>query len=1073
MKQSPICLVFRALNLISFLTFFTLLVSQVGYAQSVIKAEYYFDTDPGAGNGTAVSILPGDTTTYTGTLSATTLPPGFHRMAFRVKDSQGRWGIPEARVFYVFQIPPHSSQITKAEYYFDTDPGIGNATNLPISPDDTVTLTKLLPGNSLSNGWHKVGLRTKDNFGKWTIREERSFYVGPCSTPTPANVVGWWSTDDATSADPTIPDLAGNQPGVLVNSNTFPFNGVFDGVDDYIGLPDNPAWAFGNQNFTIELLASFATVGGTSPDPQDKIIGQSEGFGTAKKWTLSYWNNRLVFTVANGSAYTVDFGPSFSPVANQWYHVAMTRSGDTLRMFADGVKIGQQVFPGLVLPDVSAPVTMGYVEWLHLGGDQGYLKGGLDEITLYNRALTQTEIASLATANRSGKCKVLSITTGQIPDGQFGHPYSFSLSAAFGQTPYKWTLVSGSLPDGVTLDSNGVLKGSPKVAGGFSFQVRVKDGSNAISQKSFVWNVLVTKPFSQFSIFKSGTTAVPGRNMDYFIKVESRASGVDTIGILEFIEAWFSYKNSFPLAKTLAKVSNEFTTEPTDSIPTLLDWDVVVKPDLPTLINYRVKLASNLPLGFIVNGPPCTNAGKFCEGPAGDVLKGGIGNCNNEYPEETRVGQAREDWLVCLSTVNKAANNIYNNCYLAMTAGSFPECTGSSGPTQAPIDPNEKLVLAPKYIKPDQLLVYPVHYENIGTIEAQDVFIRDTLSTFLDLKSVKLISTTGGFLDTTNRVVKFDLIGTNLQPDSSGYVLYSAKPKTGLPNGTIIRNRAGIKFEVFQTYMTNETINIIDGLPPTSSMKPLPDTLYQTAIPLRWSGVDSVGELKDYTLFVSVDGGPYTPFLRNTTDTSAYYLGQPGKTYRFICVAEDVAGNLEVQGSVAEATTHLKVFCANKYFRDADGDGYGSKSTFSLSCTQPTGFIADSLDCDDSRPEVHPGGTEVCSLFDENCNGVNNENDVCLVGNLPKNSLPILDKIQLVPNPSDGLTTLVFFSPDAENQNLQVVDPLGRVILKSIFQVQRGENKIPFDFRKLPNGMYWVGLFSDGRKKASVKFLKN
>lgn len=423
----------------------------------------------------------------------------------------------------------------------------------------------------------------------------------------------------------------------------------------------------------------------------------------------------------------------------------------------------------------------------------------------------------------------------------------------------------------------------------------------------------------------------------------------------------------------------------------------------------------------------------------------------------------------CLAFPGPLAGPAFEGCLIGGTAAVFatligcyisesfdcPEPARNIQPAIAPIDPNEKLVLAPKYIKPDQLLVYPVHYENIGTIEAQDVYIRDTLSPFLDLKSLKLISTIGGSLDTANRVVKFDLIGTNLQPDSSGYVLYSAKPKAGLLNGTIIRNRAGIKFEVFQTYMTNETINIIDGLPPTSSMKPLPDTLYQTAIPLRWSGVDSVGELKDYTIFVSVDGGSYTPFLRNTTDTSAFYLGQPGKTYRFICVAEDLAGNFEVQGSVAEATTYLKVLCANKYFRDADGDSYGSKTTFSFSCAQPTGFILDSMDCDDSRPEVHPGGTEVCSLYDENCNGENNENSVCVTAVPPSLHLQKNGELNLVPNPASQEVT-ISLSGQSESVPVAVYDMEGREVIHT----KLAPEGVTLDTHSWPPGIYQVKVLT-------------
>jgi hypothetical protein len=985
--------------------------------------------------------------------------------------------LPEGRVFYVFQNIPKATQIVKAEYYFDTDPGVGNGSNLVLSPDDTVTVTSLMPVNSLSNGWHKVGLRTRDNLGIWTTKEERSFFVGPCSTPTPPNAVGWWSMDDATSADPTITDLAGNQPGVIVNSFPRPFNGIFDGVDDYVGMPDNDAWAFGTQNFSIELLASFSSPSGNLVDPGDKIIGQSEGSGAAKKWTLGVGQGQLFLRMANGTNVMNLASTPFVPIVNQWYHLAVTRSGDTIRTFIDGQLAGSQIVPGLVFPDVQAPVTIGWVDFVNFVPDQGYFGGGLDEITLYNRALTQPEIASIATANRSGKCKVLSITTGQIPAGQFGHPYSFNFSASFGQAPYKWTLVSGSLPDGVKLDSNGVLKGTPSVAGEFTIQVRVKDGTNALVQKSFVWKVSVTKPFSNFSIFKSGTTTVPGRNVDYFIQIENLGSEVDTFFVKEFVEPWFS----------LVRADNPFLIENrdkdflfsngVDSIPSIVSWRLLLNPNEADVINYRVKLLPTLLLGKTVKGTAYgyINDIRNCLPVFDGVNEPGSANCNGKFQN----GLLNFDqYIKCLDEVRDHANDQFYKC-LGSAGPSGPPMPGSGPhdeytgvhiaqdiqPTVAPIDPNEKLVLAPKYIKPDQLLVYPVHYENVGTIEALDVFIRDTISPFLDLKSLKLISTTGGSLDTANRVVKFDLIGTNLQPDSSGYVLYSMKPKAGLPNGTIIRNRAGIKFEVFQTFMTNETINIIDGLPPTSSMKPLSDTLYQTAIPLRWSGVDSVGELKDYTIFVSVDGGSYTPFLRNTTDTSAFYLGQPGKTYRFICVAEDLAGNFEVQGSVAEAKTFLKVLCANKYFRDADGDGYGSRFVYSYSCTPPSGFLADSLDCDDSRPEVHPGGTEICSLYDENCNGTNNENNVCVTAVNPLVRSWTRGELILVPNPASQELSISIAGFQEGDVDVGIFDPEGREIYHGKIGKGNAFEGIAVKTNRIPNGIYFVKTLTGGKNQ--------
>ncbi|MFO0681963.1 MAG: putative metal-binding motif-containing protein [Sandaracinus sp.] len=62
------------------------------------------------------------------------------------------------------------------------------------------------------------------------------------------------------------------------------------------------------------------------------------------------------------------------------------------------------------------------------------------------------------------------------------------------------------------------------------------------------------------------------------------------------------------------------------------------------------------------------------------------------------------------------------------------------------------------------------------------------------------------------------------------------------------------------------------------------------------------------------------------------------------------------------------------FFRDADGDGYGSASMASAPlCMAPSGFVASSNDCDDVRATVHPGATEVCNTIDDNCNGTVDE----------------------------------------------------------------------------------------------------
>ncbi|NBO32644.1 MAG: hypothetical protein EBV05_14015, partial [Cyanobacteria bacterium WB6_1B_304] len=61
------------------------------------------------------------------------------------------------------------------------------------------------------------------------------------------------------------------------------------------------------------------------------------------------------------------------------------------------------------------------------------------------------------------------------------------------------------------------------------------------------------------------------------------------------------------------------------------------------------------------------------------------------------------------------------------------------------------------------------------------------------------------------------------------------------------------------------------------------------------------------------------------------------------------------------------------WYRDADGDGYGTSSLTTQTCTPPAGYVADSTDCDDMRGTIHPGATEVCDSIDNDCDGLIDE----------------------------------------------------------------------------------------------------
>jgi len=199
-------------------------------------------------------------------------------------------------------------------------------------------------------------------------------------------LVGYYPFDGNAS------DVSGNANngtvhGATLTTDRFGIQGkamAFNGIDQYVEAPHQTYLNFPAGDFTVTFWAAVNDL-----SRLQYFVGKDMGQGINNKWITLYSPNPSFLgfgIVINGPAYAF---ANVSSVPGTWHQFIYRKSSTQYSVHFDGVLVSSSQGPASLRSDNTAPLRIGQCE------DGGYVYGKLDDVRIYNRALSSQEVAEL------------------------------------------------------------------------------------------------------------------------------------------------------------------------------------------------------------------------------------------------------------------------------------------------------------------------------------------------------------------------------------------------------------------------------------------------------------------------------------------------------------------------------------------------------------------------------------------------------------------------------------------------------------------------------------------------------
>lgn len=223
----------------------------------------------------------------------------------------------------------------------------------------------------------------------------------------PPTMISYWKLNETLASLGEYHDYVGFSDGQSIDHEPMPVTGIVGGAQQFNGSSDKIK-TFAENDFNFSTNSSFTFEAWIKPDLStsvaEQIIMERKPTNSNLAINLKLKSTQIIFLVRNTAGQLYSAEATKNVYDNNWHHIVGVKDGSSkqLRLYVDGVlvkTVATTYTSGFISP-TPLGITIGY---RNKTGDESYFKGAIDEVAIYNSALSAALITQHYNNGLQGK----------------------------------------------------------------------------------------------------------------------------------------------------------------------------------------------------------------------------------------------------------------------------------------------------------------------------------------------------------------------------------------------------------------------------------------------------------------------------------------------------------------------------------------------------------------------------------------------------------------------------------------------------------------------------------------------